>query len=311
VTQNVYFLLGVLFVAVGGVVYSLGSILGRGADARARLKLLVGTALPSQAPPSRWYERILAAAGPFARLAMPDTDEKVSQVRARFLHAGFRDASAQVVYFAAKALLAIALPLLLMLFAGVPLSSENGPMFMLLTAAAVGYYLPGFVLARLTAIRQRELFEAFPDALDLIIVCVEAGLSIDAAIARASSEIGLRSQALAEELRLVGLDLRIGSSRERALRNLATRTGLDEIASFVAMMLQADRFGTSVADSLRVHADMLRVRRRQRAEEQAAKIPLKMLFPLIFFIFPALLLVLMGPAMIQIYRTLLPTMGGQ
>ncbi len=121
---------------------------------------------------------------------------------------------------------------------------------------------------------------------------------------------GLRSPKLAEELTLVGLELRVGASRERALRNLAARTGLDEISSFVAMMLQADRFGTSVAESLRVHADTLRVRRRQRAEEMAAKIPLKMLFPLIFCIFPSLLLVLMGPAVVQVYRILLPTMGG-
>ena len=128
-------------------------------------------------------------------------------------------------------------------------------------------------------------------------------------IARAAAEIGLRSTKLAEELSLVGLELRVGASRERALRNLATRTGVDEIASFVAMMLQADRFGTSVADSLRIHADTLRVRRRQRAEEQAAKIPLKMLFPLIFCIFPSLLLVLMGPALIQVYRILIPAMG--
>jgi tight adherence protein C len=309
--QNVYLLLVVLFLAVVGVIYSAGSLLGRGSEARARLKLVVGHAEGAGLRSEPWYGRFLGAAGPLARLAMPDTDEKVSQVRAKFLQAGFRDASAQVVYFSAKALLALFFPSFLLLAGFVQFSFENGPMFVLLSSAAFGYYLPNAVLSRLTALRQRELFESFPDALDLIIVCVEAGLSLDAAIARAANEIGLRSDALAEELRLVGLDLRVGSSRERALRNLAARTGLDEIASFVAMMLQADRFGTSIADSLRVHADSLRVRRRQRAEEQAAKIPLKMLFPLIFFIFPALLLVLMGPAMIQIYRTLLPTMGGQ
>jgi tight adherence protein C len=202
------------------------------------------------------------------------------------------------------------LPVVLFLLTDVRARDGNQPMLILFAAAALGYYLPNLVLSRLTFVRQRELFEAFPDALDLIIVCVESGISLDAAIARAASEIELRSPKLAEELTLVGLELRVGASRERALRNLAARTGLDEVSSFVAMMLQADRFGTSVADSLRVHADSLRVRRRQRAEEQAAKIPLKMLFPLIFCIFPSLLLVLMGPALVQIYRILLPTISG-
>jgi tight adherence protein C len=286
-------------------------MLTRNREMRDRLRGVAGTvAADSDRDTAAWRARMMKAAGPVARLATPSTEEEITKVRAKFLHAGFRDTSAPIVFFAAKALLAIGLPVLLLTFTNVRAAPGYQPMLYLLLAGAFGYYLPNGVLARLTAIRQRELFEAFPDALDLIIVCVEAGISLDAAIARAASEIGLRSPKLAEELTLVGLELRVGASRDRALRNLAARTGLDEISSFVAMMLQADRFGTSVAESLRVHADMLRVRRRQRAEEQAAKIPLKMLFPLIFFIFPSLLLVLMGPALIQVYRTLLPTMGG-
>ena len=152
--------------------------------------------------------------------------------------------------------------------------------------------------------------EALPDALDLMTVCVEAGLGLDAAMSRAASEIGLRSQALADELNLVALELRMGVKREHALRNLALRSGVDDISSFVAMLVQSDRFGTNVADALRVQAETMRTHRRLRAEETAAKIPLKLLFPLIFFIFPSLMLVLMGPAMISIYRTLLPAMGG-
>jgi len=179
-----------------------------------------------------------------------------------------------------------------------------------LVAAAVGYYLPTIALNQMTRIRQREIFESFPDALDLMIVCVEAGLALDMAVNRAGTEIRLRSPELADELDLVSLDLRIGSTRERALKNFALRTGLDEVSTFVAMLIQADRFGTSLAESLRVHADGLRTRRQQRAEEAAAKIALKLLFPLIFFIFPSLMLVLLGPAFIQIYRVLLPTMGG-
>lgn len=308
---DLYIYLGVFFVAVVGLVYSVGQMLTRNREMRDRLRGVAGTvAADSDRDTAAWRVRMMKAAGPVARLATPSTEEEITKVRAKFLHAGFRDTSAPIVFFAAKALLAIGLPVLLLTLTNVRAAPGYQPMLYLLLAGAFGYYLPNGVLARLTAIRQRELFEAFPDALDLIIVCVEAGISLDAAIARAASEIGLRSPKLAEELTLVGLELRVGASRDRALRNLAARTGLDEISSFVAMMLQADRFGTSVAESLRVHADTLRVRRRQRAEEQAAKIPLKMLFPLIFFIFPSLLLVLMGPALIQVYRVLLPTMGG-
>lgn len=306
-----YLVLGALFVAVFGFVYGVGGLLGRGRGVRGRLQDVVGRSALEGAPDaSRWHARLTRAAGPMAKLATPKKDDEIGRIRARFMNAGFRDESAPVVYFAAKTLLAIALPVAMLLFTGVREWEGNQPMLALLAAAAFGYYLPNGMLARLTEMRQRELFEAFPDALDLMIVCVEAGISLDAAIARTASEIQVRSPKLAEELTLVGLELRLGATRERALRNLATRTGLDEISSFVAMMLQADRFGTSIGDSMRVQADSLRVRRRQRAEEQAAKIPLKMLFPLIFCIFPSLLLVLMGPAMIQIYRILLPTMSG-
>ena len=133
---------------------------------------------------------------------------------------------------------------------------------------------------------------------------------LDAALARVATEIGLKSAVLSEELQLVTLELRAGSSKEKALRNLALRTGVDDVDALVAMLIQSERFGTSIADSLRVQSDQLRTKRRQRAEEQAAKIALKLLFPLIFFIFPSLLVVLLGPAFIQIYRVLLPTMSG-
>jgi tight adherence protein C len=141
-------------------------------------------------------------------------------------------------------------------------------------------------------------------------VCVEAGLGTESALSRVADDIGLNSPALSDELRLVNLELRAGAEREQALRNLAIRTGVEEVGSFVTMMSQAERFGTSIAASLRVHSDMLRTRRHQRAEEAAAKIGLKLLFPLIFCIFPSLMIVLLGPAAIQITRVLLPMMGG-
>ena len=184
-------------------------------------------------------------------------------------------------------------------------------LFLIVVLSAIGYFLPNAFLARRIAYRKREIFESFPDAMDLIIVCVEAGLGLDAALARVGEEMHMRSPILGDELHLINLELRAGSSRERALRNLALRTGVEDIDTLVAMLVQSDRFGTSIADSLRVHADSLRTKRRFRAEEAAAKIALKLLFPLIFFIFPSMLLVLLGPAFIGISRILLPTLSGQ
>jgi tight adherence protein C len=209
-----------------------------------------------------------------------------------------------------KAIIALTLPFVALItirLTGVNISA-NRMMFLLLFLAAIGYYLPSVFLARAQRLRQRDIFESFPDGIDLMVVCVEAGLGLDMAIARTGKEMAVRSPALADEMNLIGVELRMGATRERALRNFAARTGVSEIAMFAAMILQADRFGTSIADSLRVHADELRLRRRLRAEETAAKIPLKLLFPLIFMIFPSLLLVLLGPAFIQIVNTMQSTL---
>jgi tight adherence protein C len=157
--------------------------------------------------------------------------------------------------------------------------------------------------------RQRVLFEALPDALDLMAVCIEAGLGLDAAMLRVNAELGVRSHALKEEFELLLLELRAGSGRDKALKNLALRTGVEDIDTLVAMLIQADRFGTSIGDSLRVFIDNLRTKRRLRAEEKAAKIALKLLFPLIFCIFPTLIAVLLGPAIIQVMRQVFPTMS--
>jgi tight adherence protein C len=211
-----------------------------------------------------------------------------------------------------KALLAMTLPALGLAWLTATASTWQGvaPWAVLLGLAALGHYAPAWVLAWQVRRRQRALFEAFPDALDLLIVCVEAGLSTEAGLLRVAADIGPHSPELADELRLVNLELQAGLNREQALRGLARRTGVEEIESFVTMLLQAERFGTRIAPALRVHAEGLRTRRRQRAEEAAAKIALKLLFPLVFCIFPGLLVVLMGPAMLQIHRVLLPSMAG-
>lgn len=278
-----------------------------------RLDAVIGrTTPPLQAELGQWIERVVQMTGPLARLSVPAEAGAASLLRIRFMNAGYRNNSAPAVFFAAKTVLALALPLI----AFFVLAISNTPhgtsvlLLWLLGSASLGYYLPNIVLRNIISRRQREIFESFPDALDLMTICVEAGLGMDAALGRVAQEIGLKSLVLAEELQLVTLELRAGSAKEKALRNLALRTGVEDVDALVAMLIQAERFGTSVADSLRVQSDMLRTKRRQRAEEQAAKIALKLLFPLIFFIFPSLLVVLMGPAFIQIYRVLLPTMAG-
>jgi tight adherence protein C len=268
------------------------------------------TATESATP--AWIQRVVELSGPIAKLSLPTEGWETSKLRIRFMNAGYRTASAPVLFFAAKTILTLILPGLLLLYAGaVGMRLQPNTFLLLLVGlAAFGYFLPNFILERQIALRKREIFEHFPDAIDLMTVCVEAGLGLDAALARVGEEMRLTSPTLAEEMHLVNLELRAGSTRERALRNLALRTGVEEVDMLVAMLVQADRFGTSVADSLRVHSDTLRTKRRQRAEEEAAKVPIKLLFPLIFCIFPSMLLVLLGPAFISIYRILLPTLAG-
>ena len=304
--------LGLIFVAVLGAAL-LAMRLFAGDPVRDRLDAVIGPVSPAPgSTENEWLARIVKLTGPLAKLSVPEEGWENSALRTRFMNAGFRSPSAPAIFFAAKTLLAAGLPLVL--FVALTTSGSaygtNALLFWLLLTAGAGYYLPNIILRNLIFRRQREIFETFPDALDLMTVCVEAGLGMDAALARVATEISLKSEVLAEELQLVTLELRAGNSKEKALRNLALRTGVDDVDALVAMLIQAERFGTSVADSLRVQSEMLRTKRRQRAEEQAAKIALKLLFPLIFFIFPSLLVVLMGPAFIQIYRVLLPTMGG-
>jgi tight adherence protein C len=305
--------LALVFLAVFGMVYALMARFA-GDPVQHRLQTMAEPR-PHQ-PTRRVSPSLLARAaqwlGPLAKLSGETEDWEKSALRTRFMNAGLRHPSMGVLYFSAKTTLAVFLPLVLYVVVtaiGAKLTG-NQLMLWLLVAAAAGYYLPNYALKMAISYRQREVFETFPDALDLMTVCVEAGLAMDAALLRVADEIGIKSPVLAEELHLVTLELRAGLAKERALRNLALRTGVEDVDALVAMLIQAERFGTSIADSLRVQSDQLRTRRRQRAEEAAAKIALKLLFPLIFFIFPSLLVVLMGPAFISIYRVLLPAMAG-
>lgn len=307
------FFIGIVFVAA---TVAAAVLIGELAPGRTRKRLeTVGVGGYADKPDGDgWVKTVVKLSGPFARLSLPKDGWDRSPLRRRFMNAGFRDEDAPKIYFAAKTLLALLLPAiawLVLALRAAPLD-DSLRMALLVFAAAVGYYLPNLVLERLVFLRQRAIFEAFPDAADLMLICVEAGLGLDAALARVAEEMKLKSEALAEELQIVNLEMRAGSTREKSLQNLAARTGVEEVGTFATMLVQADRFGTSIGDSLRVFSDEMRTRRRFRAEELAAKIPLKLLFPLVFFIFPSLLLVLLGPAFIQVYRILLPTLtGGQ
>jgi tight adherence protein C len=252
---------------------------------------------PLSRPVKRWIE-------PLASAAMNAESWLTSPLRIRF-------SNVVTLYFASKTLLTFVLPFLVLLFGFSTLWHFNVSLLLslMLVASASGYYLPNVLLSHWVKRRQHELFRAFPDALDLLRVCVEAGLGLDAAVERVGREMQIESEALAQEFSLLGLELRAGAARPDALRNLALRIGLDDIDALVSMLIQADRFGTSVGESLKVHSESLRTKRRLIAEEAAAKLPVKILMPLIFCVFPALLTVLLGPAVINVAQMLMPTLS--
>lgn len=254
---------------------------------------------------SRWQQLI----EPVARLGAPEPAQEQA-LGLRFMQAGWRHRAAPVMFYAAKVALVLGAPLLLGL--GLSLSGRVWPSLpVLLAAAGVGLYAPEWWLRHRTRQRQRELFEVLPDAIDLLVVCTEAGLGLEAALERVERELRLRSATLSDELSLLGAELRLGLSRAQALRHLAQRCGLEEMRLLVATLVQADRFGLGIAQALRVHAQDLRLSRQRRAEEAAAQLPLKQLFPLIFALFPALMVVLLGPAIIQLMRQVMPLMTGR
>lgn len=268
-------------------------------------------ALSPAAPRSGWIETAVSVMGPFANLSTPSGNWQESPLRLRFLHAGIRHPDAQLIYFGAKTLLPLFFALLayLLLRTAAPRDTITF-CFYLMLAALTGCYVPNILLHRMARQRQRKIIDSFPDAADLMLVCVEAGLGLDAGLTKVAEEIRVNSVELAEELHLTNLEMRAGATRASSLRSLALRTGVEEIGTFATMLVQADRFGTSIGDSLRVFSEDLRHKRQIRAEESAAKVPTKMLFPLVVCIFPAIIMVIMGPAAIQVIRILLPMIGG-
>lgn len=233
--------------------------------------------------------------------------EDYSQVRLRFLKAGIRNPKAGEIYWGAKSFLALAMPGIFLTARFTILRITNGSTVLVVAvlAALAGWYFPDLWLKVKTQRRKEKLLAALPDTLDLLVVCVEAGMGLDSAFHRVAQEIRFNSPEMSDELRLMNLELRAGKSRQDALHNMALRSDLDEMTSLVTLLIQTDKFGTSMAASLRVFSDAYRTQRYQRAEELAAKIPVKLVFPLILFIFPALFTVILGPAAIRIWQNII------
>ena len=232
---------------------------------------------------------------------VPNSSAELGKLRLRLVHAGYRRPDAMAIFLGIRFACTIGL---FVIFATPLLVRPH--LGQALLAAAIGYIVPGMVLARIAGGRQHRIQLSLPDALDLLVVSVEAGLGLDQAMARVSQELASAHPELAGELRMVNLEQLAGTSRTDALKNLADRTGVEDLRSLVAMLVQTDKFGTSVANSLRVFSDTLRTKRRQRAEEAAAKTGVKMVFPLVLCIFPAIWIVSIGPAAIKFMRVMGP-----
>jgi tight adherence protein C len=288
--------------ATGGVAWL---VLGLMAPERRRLAALAAPGSPAAAfrggqslqagDDEVRYQRFLKR--------VPKSPREMGRLRNRLARAGLHGAGAVAVYSISELLLPVLVAGLVVLVLGLR------PATLVLAAALgiVGYMTPGLVLQRLIAKRQRQIRNGLPDAIDLLIVCVEAGSSLDQAVVKASDELAISYPALAQELRYVNTEIKAGKPRLEAFKNFAERTKVDDVRALVSMMVQTDRFGTSIAQALRTFADAARVRRRQEAEERAGKLGVKLLFPLVFCLFPAMFVVLLAPAVIRIYRVLAGT----
>jgi tight adherence protein C len=291
-----------LFVSIALLTgFGASALLARTSPERRRLREIGlatagGGGLPGRNEKSTLVEVVDPRLDKIARV-LPKSPREMGRLRKRLAAAGIESYEAAVVYSIAE----LGLPVL---FGVTAFGFMNGPMKWvgLALAGLVGFMLPGLVLAHLITKQKRSIEDGLPDALDLMIVCVESGSGLDQGILKTSEELDISHPALAKELRLVTTEIRAGKSRTDAFKNFAARTRVDDVRALVAMLVQTDRFGTSVAQALRTHAATSRMKRRQRAEERAAKIGVKLVFPLVFFLFPAFYVVTLGPAVIQFVR---------
>jgi tight adherence protein C len=256
---------------------------------------------------SKFKGKALDLISNFGKMTLGKDKEKpkISDLRLTLIQAGFRYTNAVPVFYGIKALSTLALPLCFLAYVMWTQKVTSMNLSFTLGAAALGYYLPNYLLKMVLNKRQDRIDKALPDVLDLMIVSMEAGLSLQSALNHVVDEVRRISKDFQQELRITNAELRTGIPRDIALRNLGERTGVKSVNSLIALMIQSEKMGTSIAQSLRTHAEFVRVQRAQRAEELAAKMPIKIIFPTLLCIFPAIFIVILGPAALQIYRILL------
>ncbi len=290
-----------IFVTVALVVFSfLAALYAPSSLLGARLRAL-GWQRRGPVEKPHLKDRLEHALDPLSK-AIPLSPTDVSRTRRWLIQAGYRDAHHLTFYMGSRLVCAF-----LGLLAALATSLESP--ILLVGMTGIGFFLPRFALKRKIQNRQHRIKLGLPDALDLTVICVEAGLALDQAMMRVGEDLHHAHPELSDEFHLVNLEMRAGKPRPEALRNLVERTGVDDIRSLVGTLIQTDRFGTSVAQALRVHSDSLRTERRQRAEEQAAKTTIKMVIPLVLFVLPSIIFVTLGPAFIQLLRTFKPMAG--
>jgi tight adherence protein C len=307
--------LALIFLAAVTMVFAVYFLFGRQSATTERLSRLLHT----REETARKNPQLLnnGPQGFVARFTKPLHDVVVpkqgatkKKARLRLIRAGFRSELAFQNYMASKVVFALLLP-------GIYVTAQAfyrfTPDVILISCFLLvgGFFLPNLYIWLVTKGRQDGMTKALPDALDLMVVCVEAGLGLDMTFKRVGDEVRPINKDLSEEFRLTNLEIRAGRARDESFKDMATRTGVPEIHNLMTVLVQTSRFGTSLAKALRVHADAMRIKRRQRAEEQAAKSTVKLIFPLVLFIFPAIFVVLVGPAAIQIAKVLLPVLSGQ
>jgi tight adherence protein C len=292
------------FLATAGVVVAIAYAFSPAeVSVATRLARLAGLAGPAKEEPKfadRQKERVRDTLATVGKMMPAPGTEKASRTQLLMFRAGYRSSEALLAMRGVKLLFPIA-ALAAVYFSGL---YRINVFFIPIATFAVGYLAPDMWLTWRVSVRQRKLRKALPDALDLLVICVEAGLGLDQALMKVAQDMKIAHPELSEELQFVNLEMRIGKTRIDALRELARRTGLDDIKSLVAMLIQTERFGTSIAQSLRVYSDDMRMKRRQRAEEMSAKTSVKMVPALVFFIFPALMVVILGPAVITLMHQL-------
>lgn len=304
-----------VFVAIGAISWYLLSFFFVAKDERAEQRLVeLSDPRARRDKPTKKGEalqRVLSKSAPaLAKSLTPTNEQDMSKLRQSLVEAGFRSETAPVTYLALRAAVALAFlalggggSLLLYGFTGAAAIRT----FMV---GALGFYLPILVLSQLTRRRKQQIFYGLPDALDLMVVCVEAGLGLDQAMRRVATEMKKSYRIIADEFGMCNLHLQMGRARNQVLNDLGVRTGVDDLRALASILIQADKFGSSIATALRVQSDSMRVKRHQVAEEKAAKTAVKLIFPLVLFIFPGIFVVLVGPAGIQMAREMFPAMSG-